>query len=449
MQSKMLAERFIAHKLKKCVTGRKKDLEKLVQTTESMDLSLDVENFVGNLRYSLDNDTNLSRIFLRIGQETSRSYKKKLARNLIYNSFVKGKALREELDGVLQQARELGIYFIVISGGEPYLIKDTLLRMFKKYSDMFFLTYTNGTYFDQKLARQLGRLGNVAPAISVEGWQKETDSRRGIGVWDKVMIAMENLRNAGVMFGISVTQTKYNLDTILSDDFVQFFEDKGAIFGWYFMFMPVGKDPILDLVPTPEQRVQSAKRVRRLRTRHSIFLADFWNDGDAVQGCMAAGKGYMHVLNNGNVEPCVFAHFSADNIRDKSLFEAMNSPFFKYIRSRFPYNDNANLRRPCMIIDNPDVLRDAVNQYLVPHGHEHSEDLIANPDTVQWIDDYATEFKRLIDPIWDQTINDPSSRWYKHGRAYVDLFRFQSSEQRAELLQGVRDSTPRYATPAK
>jgi hypothetical protein len=314
---------------------------------------------------------------------------------------------------------------------------------------MFFLTYTNGTYFDKRLARRLGRLGNVAPAISVEGWQKETDSRRGIGVWDKVMTAMENLRNAGVMFGISVTQTRYNLDTILSDDFVQFFHDKGAIFGWYFMFMPVGKDPILDLVPTPEQRVEAATRVRSLRARHSVFLADFWNDGDSVQGCMAAGKGYMHVLNNGNVEPCVFAHFSADSIREKSLFEAMNSPFFKYIRSRFPYNDNANLRRPCMIIDNPDILRDAVNQYLVPHGHEHSEDLINDPETVQWIDDYATEFKQLVDPIWEETIDDPESRWYKHGRAYAELFRFQTPERRAELLQRVRGPAQRHATPAK
>ena len=493
MAGSALAEKFVVNRLKKSLTGRRENLEQLIGATSKLNLTRDVDLFVGNLRRSLEEETNFSKIFLRIGSETSKSYKKNLARNLIYNSFIKGKARRDELsvdgnmvpavlvisptmrcnlkctgcysglytkqieltedeiDSVLSQARDLGIYFIVVSGGEPYFIKDTLLKMFKKYNDMFFLTYTNGTYFDKKLAKQLGKLGNVAPAISVEGWQKETDERRGKGVWNKVLTAMENLREEGVMFGISVTQTRYNLDAILSDEFVEYFLDKGAIFGWYFMFMPVGKDPILDLVPTPEQRVYSAKRVRELRARHPMFLADFWNDGDSVNGCMAGGKGYMHVLNNGNVEPCVFAHFSADNIRNTSLFDAMNSKFFKYIRSRFPYNDNANLRAPCMIIDNPDVLRDAVNKYLVPHGHDHSEDLIKDPETVKWIDNYAEKYRSLADPIWEEIINDPESRWYKWGEGYESLFQFQTPERRAELLNRARAGRPRkeYAAPAQ
>jgi hypothetical protein len=207
------------------------------------------------------------------------------------------------------------------------------------------------------------------------------------------------------------------------------------------MFMPVGKDPMLDLVPTPEQRVYSAERVRDLRSRYPMFLADFWNDGDAVDGCMAAGKGYAHVLSTGNVEPCVFAHFGVDNVREKSLFDAVNSPFFKHIRSKFPYNENANLRRPCMIIDNPDILREAVDEYLVPHGHEHSEDLINDPETVQWIDRYAERFKELVDPIWENIINNPSSRWYRHGYRYKRLFRFQeNAEQGASGGNGHRSA---------
>jgi hypothetical protein len=265
---------------------------------------------------------------------------------------------------------------------------------------------------------------------------------------------MENLRREGVMFGISVTQTKYNLETILDESFIEHFLDQGAIFGWYFMFMPVGKDPMLDLVPTPEQRVHSADRVRELRTQYPMFLADFWNDGDAVDGCMAGGKGYAHILSNGNVEPCVFAHFGVDNIRDTSLFAALNSPFFRHIRSRFPYNENANLRRPCMIIDNPDVLRDAVNRYLVPHGHEHSEDLIKDPETVKWIDRYAEHYRKLVDPIWESVINNPESRWYKHGQRYKRLFRFQNRTRQSGASTATDGETKeeseeaRVATPA-
>src|SRR5512145_637282 len=230
------------------------------------------------------------------------------------------------------------------------------LRIFRDYDDMFFLTYTNGTLLDQGTVDALARLGNVAPGISVEGYRESTDGRRGAGVYDKVLAAAERLREAGVLFGVSVTYTRRNVPEVTSEEFVSHWVDRGAIFAWYFMFMPVGQDPVLELVPTPEQRLLCGERIAELRRTHPIFLADFWNDGPAAAGCLAA-RTYLHVLNSGQIEPCVFAHFGLDNIRDKSLVEAVNSPFFKAVRREFPYNDNGNLRRPCMIVDNPQVLR--------------------------------------------------------------------------------------------
>jgi len=157
-----------------------------------------------------------------------------------------------------------------------------------------------------------------------------------------------------------------------------------------------------------------------------IFLADFWNDGPAAGGCLAGARTYLHILNSGRVEPCVFAHFGVDNIREKSVLEAANSPFFKAIRQEFPYNENANLKRPCMIIDNPDVLRKLVDEHLVPQGHEHSEDIIHDPKVVAWIDRYAERFKELTDPVWEAQIRNPSDRWYKEGEEYKALFSFRS-----------------------
>jgi MoaA/NifB/PqqE/SkfB family radical SAM enzyme len=289
---------------------------------------------------------------------------------------------------------------------------------------MFFLTYTNGTLLDQQTVDALARLGNVAPGISVEGWRESTDGRRGPGVYDKVLAATERLKRAGLLFGVSVTYTRENVAEVTSQEFVSHWIDQGAIFGWYFMFMPVGKDPLLELVPTPEQRLVCGRRIESLRRRLPIFLADFWNDGPASAGCLAA-RTYLHILNSGQIEPCVFAHFGLDNIRDKSIVEAVNSPFFKAIRRQFPYNEQGNLRRPCMIVDNPLVLRKAVAEHLVPAGHEHSEDIVKDPKVVAWIDDYAAHFKDLTDPIWERQILDPKDRWYKEGREYKNLFRFQ------------------------
>ena len=188
------------------------------------------------------------------------------------------------------------------------------------------------------------------------------------------------------------------------------------------MFMPVGKDPDLDLVPTPEQRVAFGRRIAEARKVLPVFLADFWNDGPAVDGCLAGGRRYLHILNSGRIEPCVFAHFGVDNIREKTILEAANSPFFRSIRERFPYNEKGNLMRPCMIIDNPHVLREVVAKHVVPQGHEHSEDIIRDPRVVQWVDQYAAHFQQLTDPEWERMINDPAGRWYHEGPAYKGLF---------------------------
>ena len=407
----------------------------------------------------------MSKLFMRIGGQLSLQGRRKIAANLIFNEFTVGYSIRrahstdgnwvpgffvmsptmrctlkcrgcysgiypkdevlsyEEMDRILDEARELGIYFVVISGGEPYLLADQLLHLFRKHDDMYFLTYTNGTLFDEALARALARLGNVAPGISVEGFEQETEKRRGVGVFAKVLRAMELLRQEGVPFGFSATATRDNLDTITSDEFVRFYMEKGALFGWYFLFLPVGSDPVIELSPTPEQRVEMGRRVSRLRGTYPIFLGDFWNDGPAVGGCLAGGRTYLHILNNGNVEPCVFCHFSSDNIRGKTLLEVANSPFFKAIRREFPFNETGNLLRPCMIIDNPDVLRRLVREHVIPAGHENADAIVMDPAVIAWADSYSSRMAELTDPQWEEMIRDPSSRWYREGPEYREYLR--------------------------
>jgi hypothetical protein len=238
---------------------------------------------------------------------------------------------------------------------------------------------------------------------------------------------MARLKREGVIFGISVTYTKENIDTVTKDEFLEHYIDKGAFFAWYFMFVPVGKDPILELVPTPDQRVHCGQRVVEMRKKYPMLIGDFWNDGPAAAGCLAGGREYLHIVNSGRVEACVFAHFGVDNIREKTILEATNSPFFKAIRSKFPYNENGNLRRPCMIIDNPEVLRELVDTYMVPQGHVHSEDIIHDHKVVEWIDDLAARYQALVDPIWEKEINDPANRWYKEGQEYQNLFRLRQT----------------------
>ena len=298
---------------------------------------------------------------------------------------------------VVDEAKEMGIHFIVISGGEPYIRKD-LLDLFEAQDDVYFLTFTNGTLIDDRLADRLADLGNVLPCISVEGYKEETDERRAPGVYEKVLGAMDRLRERGLLFGFSATATRQNNELISSEEFVDFYVSKGCFTGWYFQYLPIGRSPNLDMIPTPEQRNERRKRLNDLRLRKPILLGDFWNDGPLVGGCIAGAREYFHVNSNGDVEPCVFTHFARDNIHETSLAEALGAPLFRAIRKRQPYS--SNYLRPCMIIDNPDVLRRVVEEGGAVPTHPGAEAILGG-ELARSIDETAAEYGEIADREWD------------------------------------------------
>ncbi len=301
----------------------------------------------------------------------------------------------EVFDRVLTEAEEMGIYFIVVSGGEPLLYKP-LFEMCEKHRDITFMMYTNSTLIDRKTAAEIARLGNVLPCISVEGFEEETDSRRGKGVYAKINQAMDNLREEGALFGFSATVTRLNKDLWVRDEFVEHYINKGCFIGWYFQYMPVGTEPSLELMTTPEQRDYRRRRINELRREKQILLSDFWNDGHLVGGCLSGGRSYMHINCKGEVEPCVFAHFAVDNIKDKTLKEVLNSGFFKAIRARQPFHDN--LLRPCMIIDHPYILREVVKEGGAVPTHPEAEGIITTLASA--LDEYGSAYGAISDPVW-------------------------------------------------
>jgi len=312
----------------------------------------------------------------------------------------------ELIDKILNEAKEMGIYFIVTQGGEMFVYEE-MLEVYKKHSDVYFQVYTNGTLIDKKMANILAKLGNVAPMISLEGFEETTDRRRGKGVFKKVMQAMDNLREAGCFFGASVTQTRLNSDEITSDEFFQLLLKKGCFVIWFFQFLPIGKDPDLDLMALPEQRHKLYQKICQIRERLPIFIGDFWNDGPFVGGCIAAGRRYVHINNKGDVEPCAFVHFSTDNIKEKPLREALNSPFFKFLRQLQPFSDN--LLTPCMIIDQPEILRQAVKRTNARPTHQDAE-VILDGEIGKGLDEYAKRMQEITRPIWEK-IKDKAVKW--------------------------------------
>ncbi len=310
----------------------------------------------------------------------------------------------ELIDRVLAESKELGMFFNTMSGGEVFTRKD-IFDVWEKHDDMYFQLYTNGTMINERVADRLAELGNVAPVCSLEGFEKETDERRGKGTFEKVMKAMDLMRERGMVFGASITETRSNLETIASYEFIDMLVDKGAMVIWYFQYIPIGRCPSMDVMPTPEQRDWLRRRIKEVRESRPIFIGDFWNDGPHVKGCIAGGREYLHINSKGDVEPCVFCHFAVDDIRDKSLEEAINSPFMKSIRSEQPYRQN--LLTPCMIIDSPDVLRKVVKEHNARPTCEGAEEIITKlaPD----LDEYAVAYRKYADPAWEREYSNGAS----------------------------------------
>lgn len=264
----------------------------------------------------------------------------------------------ETLDRVMTEAEEMGINFFVVSGGEPTLRMDDLISLAKNHNESVFHIFTNGTLITKEAARRFLEAGNTTFAISLEGFEEQTDARRGRGTFKKIMEAMDNLREAGVPFGFSGTYTRENTEILGSDEWIDLMIDKGCVLGWLFTYVPVGGDSELEFMATPEQRMYMREQVRRWREEKPIFVADFWNDGEFTLGCIAGGRNYLHINATGDVEPCAFVHYANVNIKDCSLAEALKSPLLQAFQNNQPFNTNH--MRPCPIIDNPEILEKMV-----------------------------------------------------------------------------------------
>ena len=305
----------------------------------------------------------------------------------------------EEMDSIVTQGKELGIYFYMMTGGEPLVRKADIIKLCEKHNDCAFHCYTNGTLVDQAFCDDMKRVGNLSLSISLEGFEDANDFRRGEGVYKKVLSAMDLLHENGLIFGNSVCYTSKNMDAVTSDEFFDLLIEHGSRFAWYFHLMPVGMKASPELMPTKEQREYIYHRIREVRAKEGgkeIFVMDFQNDGEFVGGCIAGGRNYFHINANGDAEPCVFIHYSGANIRTHSMLEILKQPLFMAYHDNQPFNENHY--RPCPMLENPEIL-----QRLVKETGAKSTDL-QSPESAEHLcnkcKEYAQAWKPCADKLW-------------------------------------------------
>jgi MoaA/NifB/PqqE/SkfB family radical SAM enzyme len=200
-----------------------------------------------------------------------------------------------------------------------------------KHDEMVGVVFTNGTLFNELRREWFSAHRHMIPVFSIEGSEIQTDTRRGSGVYAKVSEAMRLLRTAQVPFGVSVTVTSQNIDSLLMDEFIGENLQKGCRLFVFVEYVPVeaGSEP-LALSRTDKKRLNDFA-VTSARKYPALFIP-FPGDEDQYGGCLAAGRGFVHVSAGGDVEPCPFAPFSDTNLKSISFKVALASGFLSKVR---------------------------------------------------------------------------------------------------------------------
>lgn len=319
----------------------------------------------------------------------------------------------DEMRRIVSESKELGTHFFMYTGGEPLIRKNDILTVARENPDCIFLSFTNGTLVDDKFCQDMKQCGNLALALSIEGSEETTDLRRGDGAYQKTLYAMKMLKKHKCLFGTSVCYTSQNYKAVTSNEFYDMMIENGARYAWYFHYMPVGSDADTSLLLTPEQREYVYREIRAKRnskTGKPIFTVDFQNDAEFVGGCIAGGRNYFHINSEGDVEPCVFVHYSDSNIREKSILECLKAPLFREYYKGQPFNDN--MLCPCPMLENPQKLRSIVTKTGAKSTNlnhpESAEELCSK------CDDYAKLWAPKAKEIWEEQERfHPFTQYYR------------------------------------
>ena len=236
----------------------------------------------------------------------------------------------ERMAEVVEEAKELGISLVVVAGGEP-LLREKLIDITRSTPEIIFLVFTNGLLLDDKLLARMDGQRNFVPVISLEGYAAQTDGRRGEGVHGRVLDVVQRLDDKGMFWSVSLTITRSNFETVTDGEFIRQLVDLGCKLFFFLEYTPI-EEGTEDWVLTESQRDELMRIRESLRSEFNALFIAVPGDEEDVGGCLSAGRGFVHVSAEGDVEPCPFAPYSDANLRDSSLKDALQSDFLRSIR---------------------------------------------------------------------------------------------------------------------
>ncbi|HEV1284464.1 MAG TPA: radical SAM/SPASM domain-containing protein [Bryobacteraceae bacterium] len=265
-----------------------------------------------------------------------------------------------DLNRLINDAKAHGNAYFGILGGEPFLYPH-LIELFETHPDCYFQVFTNGQLITDAVAKELRRVGNVTPLISIEGSEVVSDQRRGrLNVLSKTLAGLENCRRNKLITGVATSVCQTNID-LVSEEWLRRLIELGVHYAWFHTYRVIGPNAAPELALTPEQVLRVRRFAVQMRAKLPIAIVDaYWDDKGEALCPMATGVSH-HISPYGDVEPCPIIQFATENIRDHvSVYELMNgSEFLRDFRETA-----AKATRGCIVLERPDLVRDLV----VRHG---------------------------------------------------------------------------------
>ena len=241
-----------------------------------------------------------------------------------------GDMSEDKLRSIFDEARELGISFAVLAGGEP-LVRPEILDITEQYPEIISLMFTNGTLIDDRVLARFREQTHLVPVLSMEGYEEDTDGRRGQGVYDYLKTVIPKLQERGIFYAVSLTVTRSNFDTVTGEPFIEKLLGLGCQFFVYLEYTPI-REGTEGWVITAEQRARVSETMSGYRARYPALFVAVPGDEATFGGCLAGGRGFVHISADGDLEACPFAPYSDTNLREISLREGLRSRLLATIR---------------------------------------------------------------------------------------------------------------------
>ena len=266
----------------------------------------------------------------------------------------------ERMHRLINEAKAHGNSFFGILGGEPFM-HPQLLEILGAHRDCYFQIFTNGHLITDAVARELRRLANATPLISIEGTAAVSDTRRGRSdVLERSLAGLDAATRHRLIVGVATSVCRTNIDDLVSEAWLRHLIGRGVHYVWYHTYRPVGENASPDLALTPAQVLRVRRFVVEMRARLPLAMVDAYWDADGQALCPMA-TGISHHINPwGDVEPCPIIQFATETIDDpRGIYDVLNhSPFIRDFRETA-----ARTTRGCIVLERPDLVRELVERH--------------------------------------------------------------------------------------